>query len=76
MGGACVLGFPFLILSTQVLLSNKPKYSITAKYKLNASVRVHFGARDDAYHSIFQREDDEGHIGITLALIDLFLLFL
>jgi hypothetical protein len=57
------LSYPFI--STQVLLSNKPKYSITAKYKLNASVRVHFGARDDAYHAIFQREDDEGHVGIT-----------
>lgn len=55
-----------------VLLSNKPDDRKFAKYKLLHSVRVHKGYDEDAYQSVMQEDDDEGHRGVRLArnLID------
>ena len=38
-----------------------------AKYKLNTTVRVHHGADDASYHSIYQKSDDEGLVGVALS---------
>ena len=55
MGGACVL------------LTNRRACAATAKYELRTTLRLHRGARDRAYTAIFQREDDEGHVGVKLS---------
>lgn len=55
MGGACVL------------LTNKRSCAATAKYALRTTARLHCGARDSAYTAIFQREDDEGYVGVKLS---------
>eukprot|EP00871_Galdieria_phlegrea_P005040 jgi/Galph1/5537/GphlegSOOS_G4168.1 len=50
-----------------ILLSNRPRDRAVAKYRLNHTVRTHFGADDDAYRSIFQEEDKEGVKGVRLS---------
>jgi 3-ketoacyl-CoA synthase len=43
-----------------ILLSNRSKDRKLGKYRLNHTVRTHFGAADNAYRSIYQEEDSEG----------------
>ncbi|EGG16444.1 fatty acid elongase 3-ketoacyl-CoA synthase [Cavenderia fasciculata] len=50
-----------------IMLSNKPKYYWTGKYKLIASVRVTKACVDDSYQAVFQMEDDKGNRGVRLA---------
>jgi len=50
-----------------ILLSSSNKYSYRAKYKLHCTVRTHKGASDEAYKSIFQKEDEKGYKGVKLA---------
>lgn len=50
-----------------VLLSNKGRDRGRSKYQLVHTVRTHKGADDKNYLCVYQREDDEGNIGVSLA---------
>ncbi|MBA0688823.1 hypothetical protein Goari_006589, partial [Gossypium aridum] len=50
-----------------VLLSNKPRDKSRSKYQLVHVVRTHKGADDKHYNCVYQREDDKGTIGVSLA---------
>jgi len=50
-----------------ILLSNKWSDSFRAKYHLLCTVRVHKGADDKAYRSVYQMEDPNGMIGVSLS---------
>ncbi|TYJ22652.1 hypothetical protein E1A91_A08G139400v1 [Gossypium mustelinum] len=49
-----------------VLLSNKPRDKACSKYQLLHLVRTHKGADDKHYNCVYQREDDEGTVGVSL----------
>lgn len=50
-----------------VLLSNKGRDRRRSKYQLVHSVRTHKGADDNSYNCVYQREDDKGIVGVSLA---------
>lgn len=50
-----------------VLLSNKGRDRGRSKYELVHTVRTHKGADDNSYNCVYQREDDEGKVGVSLA---------
>ncbi|XVF22298.1 hypothetical protein REPUB_Repub12eG0161000 [Reevesia pubescens] len=50
-----------------VLLSNKSRDKARSKYQLVHLVRTHKGADDKHYNCVYQREDDKGTIGVSLA---------
>ncbi|GLJ54378.1 hypothetical protein SUGI_1167720 [Cryptomeria japonica] len=50
-----------------ILLSNRRRDRRHAKYELVHTVRTHKGADDKSYNCVFQREDDTGSIGVSLA---------
>jgi 3-ketoacyl-CoA synthase len=50
-----------------VLLSNKARDRVRSKYQLVHTVRTHKGADDKNYRCVYQREDDKGDIGVSLA---------
>lgn len=50
-----------------VLLSNKNRDRSRSKYQLVHTVRTHKGADDSSYSCVYQREDDKGTIGVSLA---------
>ncbi|MFS7889528.1 putative very-long-chain 3-oxoacyl-CoA synthase [Helianthus anomalus] len=50
-----------------MLLSNKSRDRRRAKYELMHTVRTHKGADDKCYNCVYQREDDKGIIGVSLA---------
>lgn len=50
-----------------VLLSNKARDRSRSKYQLVHTVRTHKGADDKNYNCVYQREDDKGIIGVSLA---------
>lgn len=50
-----------------VMLSNRPDLVARAKYQLYATVRVHKGARDEAYNAVYQTQDAQGITGVRLA---------
>ncbi|KAJ6828127.1 putative 3-ketoacyl-CoA synthase 1 [Iris pallida] len=50
-----------------VLLSNKRRDAKRAKYRLVHTVRTHKGADDSCYNCVYQREDDNGVVGVSLA---------
>ncbi|KAL4352174.1 hypothetical protein GQ457_06G031110 [Hibiscus cannabinus] len=50
-----------------VLLSNKARDKARSKYQLVHLVRTHKGADDKHYNCIFQREDEKGTVGVSLA---------
>lgn len=50
-----------------VLLSNKSRDRTRSKYELVHTVRTHKGADDRNYNCVYQREDDKGTIGVSLA---------
>ncbi|KAJ7951369.1 3-ketoacyl-CoA synthase [Quillaja saponaria] len=50
-----------------VLLSNKASDRARSKYELVHTVRTHKGADDKSYNCVYQREDDKGTIGVSLA---------
>ncbi|XP_022147365.1 3-ketoacyl-CoA synthase 1 [Momordica charantia] len=50
-----------------VLLSNKPGDRVRSKYELVHTIRTHKGADDKSYNCVYQREDDNGKIGVSLA---------
>ena len=59
----------FRMGSAAILLSNKWRdgWFGGAKYRLVDTVRVHTGSDDDAFNSIYQREDDTGIVGVSLS---------
>ncbi|XP_019175997.1 PREDICTED: 3-ketoacyl-CoA synthase 7 [Ipomoea nil] len=50
-----------------ILLSNKRQDRKRAKYRLKHLVRTHMGEDDDSYHSVFQENDESGHMGVYLS---------
>ncbi|XP_068634346.1 3-ketoacyl-CoA synthase 1-like [Aristolochia californica] len=50
-----------------VLLSNRPRDRRRSKYQLVHTVRTHKGADDNSYQCVYQREDEEGKVGVSLA---------
>ncbi|KAL2490218.1 3-ketoacyl-CoA synthase 1 [Abeliophyllum distichum] len=50
-----------------ILLSNKARDRARSKYELVHTVRTHKGADDNSYNCVYQREDDKGTVGVTLA---------
>ncbi|CAI9764906.1 unnamed protein product [Fraxinus pennsylvanica] len=50
-----------------VLLSNKARDKSRSKYELVHTVRTHKGADDNSYNCVYQREDDKGTVGVSLA---------
>eukprot|EP00262_Sarcandra_glabra_P011169 TRINITY_DN268_c0_g3_i1.p1 TRINITY_DN268_c0_g3~~TRINITY_DN268_c0_g3_i1.p1 ORF type:complete len:506 (-),score=18.66 TRINITY_DN268_c0_g3_i1:196-1713(-) len=50
-----------------VLLSNRRKERSRAKYSLVHVVRTHKGADDKAYRCVYEEEDQDGHVGISLS---------
>ncbi|CAN4125221.1 unnamed protein product [Withania somnifera] len=50
-----------------MLLSNKSKDRRRSKYELVHTVRTHKGADDNSYNCVYQREDNKGIIGVSLA---------
>ncbi|XP_021859890.2 3-ketoacyl-CoA synthase 6 [Spinacia oleracea] len=49
-----------------ILLSNKRKEKKRSKYQLMHVVRTHKGADDKAFKCVYQEEDPEGKVGISL----------
>ncbi|KAL9230107.1 hypothetical protein vseg_005497 [Gypsophila vaccaria] len=56
----------FRIGCAAILLSNKRKEKRRSKYQLLHIVRTHKGMDDKAFKCVFQEEDDEGKVGISL----------
>ncbi|XP_019179489.1 PREDICTED: 3-ketoacyl-CoA synthase 11-like isoform X2 [Ipomoea nil] len=50
-----------------VLLSNKASDRRRSKYQLVHSVRTHKGSDDKCYSCVYQREDGDGEMGVSLA---------
>ncbi|XP_042500289.1 3-ketoacyl-CoA synthase 6-like [Macadamia integrifolia] len=50
-----------------ILLSNRRKDSWRAKYRLVHLVRTHKGADDKAYRCVYEEEDPQGKVGISLS---------
>ncbi|GAB2271868.1 inositol polyphosphate kinase kcs1 [Dionaea muscipula] len=50
-----------------ILLSNKPGDRMRSKYELVHTVRTHRGSDDQHYNCVYQREDDKGVVGVSLA---------
>ncbi|KAG6403438.1 hypothetical protein SASPL_135659 [Salvia splendens] len=50
-----------------VLLSNKKQDRLRAKYKLRYLLRTHMGSDDQSYHSVIQKEDGAGSVGVALS---------
>jgi 3-ketoacyl-CoA synthase len=57
----------FRVGGAAMLLSNRRRDAWRAKYELLHTVRTHLGANDAAYKCIFQKEDNDKHIGVSLA---------
>mmetsp|Transcript_7761 Transcript_7761/g.20671 ORF Transcript_7761/g.20671 Transcript_7761/m.20671 type:complete len:559 (-) Transcript_7761:702-2378(-) len=56
----------FRVGGAAMLLSNRRRDGLRAKYELQHVVRTHLGAKDQAYGCIFQTEDDEDNVGVRL----------
>ncbi|XP_057806154.1 3-ketoacyl-CoA synthase 7 [Salvia miltiorrhiza] len=50
-----------------VLLSNKKQDRLRAKYKLRYLLRTHMGSDDQSYHSVIQKDDGAGSVGVALS---------
>ncbi|WOK98521.1 hypothetical protein Cni_G07233 [Canna indica] len=57
----------FRLGGSAVLLSNRPADRRRAKYRLAHVVRTHRGADDEAYGCIYQDQDDDGIVGVSLS---------
>lgn len=57
----------FRVGCAAILLTNKKKEKKRAKYQLLHVVRTHKGGDDKAYRCVFQEEDPEGKVGISLS---------
>jgi len=50
-----------------LLLSNRNSDYFRAKYRLLHVVRIHKGASEESYKSVYQEEDSNGKIGVRLS---------
>ncbi|KAG9445170.1 hypothetical protein H6P81_016510 [Aristolochia fimbriata] len=50
-----------------VLLSNRSADAARSKYRLVHTVRTHKGADENSYRCVYQKEDGDGKIGVSLA---------
>lgn len=50
-----------------ILLSNRRRDNRRAKYRLVHVVRTHKGADDKAYRCVYEEEDSQGNVGISLS---------
>lgn len=50
-----------------MLLSNKRKDKGRSKYELVHTVRTHKGSDDSSYNCVYQKEDEQGVVGVSLA---------
>ncbi|CAK9143638.1 unnamed protein product [Ilex paraguariensis] len=50
-----------------MLLSNKARDRARSKYELVHTVRTHKGADENSYNCVYQREDETGTVGVSLA---------
>lgn len=50
-----------------IMLTNRSDLARRSKYSLYATVRVHKGARDEAYQAVYQLQDQQGFTGVRLA---------
>ncbi|XP_043716543.1 3-ketoacyl-CoA synthase 1 [Telopea speciosissima] len=50
-----------------VLLSNRTSDRARSKYQLVHTVRTHKGADDNSYNCVYQKEDEKGTVGVSLA---------
>ncbi|KAG9131902.1 hypothetical protein Leryth_022570 [Lithospermum erythrorhizon] len=57
----------FRIGGAAILLSNKSSDRSRSKYELNHVVRTHKGSEDNSYKCVYQQQDDEELIGISLS---------
>ncbi|MBA0733333.1 hypothetical protein Gogos_017363 [Gossypium gossypioides] len=57
----------FRLGGSAVLLSNKSGDRGRSKYKLIHVVRTHCGANDKAFKCVYQEEDNDGKIGVSLS---------
>eukprot|EP00249_Psilotum_nudum_P025904 c3098_g1_i1 orf=1027-2610(+) len=57
----------FRMGGASILLSNKRSERKRAKYELVHSVRTHKGADDKSYQCVFQKEDEDKKVGISLS---------
>eukprot|EP00249_Psilotum_nudum_P018742 c26941_g1_i1 orf=170-1738(-) len=57
----------FRVGGAAVLLSNKWKDKRRAKYQLVHTVRTHKGADDKAFYCVYQEEDENGKMGVSLS---------
>nr|XP_025674243.2 3-ketoacyl-CoA synthase 4-like [Arachis hypogaea] len=57
----------FRVGGSAVLLSNKGSVKRRAKYKLVHVVRTQKGADDKAFRCVYQEQDDDGKIGVSLS---------
>jgi 3-ketoacyl-CoA synthase len=57
----------FRVGGAAILLSNKGTDKRRSKYKLNHVVRTHKGADDKSYRCVYQEQDNEGRMGVTLS---------
>ncbi|XP_057964365.1 3-ketoacyl-CoA synthase 20-like [Malania oleifera] len=56
----------FRVGGAAVLLSNRPSDLASSKYQLIHTVRSHTASSDRSYECIFQQEDGEGRVGVTI----------
>ncbi|XP_073008060.1 3-ketoacyl-CoA synthase 4-like [Typha latifolia] len=57
----------FRLGGAAVLLSNRSADRRRAKYRLVHVVRTHKGADDKAYRCVYQEQDEEGKVGVSLS---------
>ncbi|XP_057957516.1 3-ketoacyl-CoA synthase 6-like isoform X2 [Malania oleifera] len=57
----------FRMGAAAILLSNRRKDRIRAKYRLVHVVRTHKGDDDKAYRCVYEEEDQQGKVGISLS---------
>lgn len=52
--------------ASAAILTNKRSHRSRAKYELQQIARVNLAADSDAYQCVFQKDDSEGFVGVTL----------
>ncbi|GMH08495.1 hypothetical protein Nepgr_010335 [Nepenthes gracilis] len=50
-----------------ILLSNRPSDRCRSKYQIIHTIRTHKGADDRSYRCVYQKEDADGKIGVSLS---------
>lgn len=57
----------FRVGGSAILLSNRSTDKIRAKYRLLHTVRTHKGGDDGAFQCVYQEQDEEGKVGVSLS---------